>query len=361
MRTPRAIVYHKILGRGRVINIEEKQYGTYVIVRFESGKDARFALSDIPDLFSSDSVEFNELQQEQLEKRKKEQRKLKEKKERKEKEALERYKLMKEEKLRLEQERIERIEQEKVEELRKKQEKIRNIVNLRNIKEILHFASVDNLESILKNGILSRDEMERQTIKASINDEKRLDFRLNCISCSVTLPNAPLLYKFKSNNLDRKYVILKIKPDVLWEKECLFSKENAASNRKCPGCTVEAFEQMFGNYDEKHTRADLEKLYADGFIKQNMPTHNQAEVLVSGQIERKYIVGMYIFKDDVSISFRDKILEILKEEHEADFSLEFVPDDFMRRCKNPEKSFWENTKRAYNELSVIASDEDYPF
>ena len=332
-------VFHASLGEGRVVNTTENQYGNYITVQFDNGKEAVFALSDIPELFSSDSVEFKRLQQEQLEKREKEQRKLKEKKEREEKEKWERYKLQEEERVKLEQERIERIEREKAEELRQGREKIKNIVNFRNIKELLQFTSVDNLGSILKNGILSRDEMEKQMIKASVNDEERWGFCLNGISCSITLPNAPLLYKFKSSNLDRNYVILKIKPDVLWEKECLFCKENAASKR-----AAEAFEQMFGDYDKMHTRADLEKLYADGFIKQNMPTHNQAEVLVMGKIEPEYITGMYFFKDDVSIPFRDKLSKIFKEEPEDDFSFECVPDDFMRRCKNPEKAFWQNTK-----------------
>lgn len=360
-------VFHASLGEGRVVNTTENQYGNYITVQFDNGKEAVFALSDIPELFSSDSVEFKRLQQEQFEKREKEQRKLKEKKEREEKEALERYKLMEEEKLRFEQERIARIEQEKVEELRRGREKIKNIVNLKNIKELLHFTSVDNLGSILKNGILSRDEMEKQMIKASVNDEKRFDFCLNGISCSITLPNAPLLYKFKSSNLDRNYVILKIKPDVLWEKECLFCKENAASGKVAWNHfrrAVEAFEQMFGDYDKMHTRADLEKLYADGFIKQNMPTHNQAEVLVMGKIEPEYITGMYFFKDDVSIPFRDKLLEIFKEEPEDDFSFECVPDDFMRRCKKPEKDFWKNTKSVQMEVhqdTTSSLDDEIPF
>lgn len=355
-------VFHASLGEGRVVNTTENQYGNYITVQFDNGKEAVFALSDIPELFSSDSVEFKRLQQEQFEKRGKEQRKLKEKKEREEKEALERYKLMEEEKLRFEQERIARIEQEKVEELRRGREKIKNIVNLKNIKELLHFTSVDNLGSILKNGILSREEIEKQMIKASVNDEKRYDYCLNCISCSITLPNMRLLYKFKSDNLDRKYVILKIKPDVLWEKECLFCKENAATKKVAWNpfrCTVEAFEQMFGDYDKMHTRADLEKLYADGFIKQNMPTHNQAEVLVKGKIEPEYITGVYVFENDWSSE-----IKMVWEKYQNIEWKRCPENDFMRRCKKPEKDFWKNIKSVQMEVhqdTTSSFDDEIPF
>ncbi len=356
-----ATVFHETLGSGSVVNIEEKQYGTYIVMHFDSGKDARFALSDIPELFSSDSVEFKRLQQEQLEKREKDMQKLKKEKEREEKEKWERYKLQEAERVKLEQERIERIEREKAEELRQGREKIKNIVNLRNIKELLHFTSVDNLGSILKNGILSRDEMEKQMIKASVNDEERLDFCLNGISCSITLPNAPLLYKFKSSNLDRNYVILKIKPDVLWEKECLFCKENAASGKVAWNHfrrAVEAFEQMFGDYDKMHTRADLEKLYADGFIKQNIPTHNQAEVLVMGKIEPEYITGVYVFENDWS----SEIKKVWEKYQNIEWK-RCPENDFMRRCKKPEKDFWENTKSVQMEVhqDTTSSFDDIPF
>lgn len=118
-----ATVFHETLGSGSVVNIEEKQYGTYIVMHFDSGKDARFALSDIPELFSSDSVEFKRLQQEQLEKREKDMQKLKKEKEREEKEKWERYKLQEAERVKLEQERIERIEREKAEELRQRKNK----------------------------------------------------------------------------------------------------------------------------------------------------------------------------------------------------------------------------------------------
>lgn len=246
-------------------------------------------------------------------------------------------------------------------------EQIKRIVGFRNIKFLLHFTSIDNLKSILKNGILSREEMKKKMIKATVNDELRLDFRPNGISCSISLPNAPLLFKFRKTYPDRQYVILKLKPDLLWEKQCLFCKENAASNNihlDLGAQKPEALEQMFGDYDKMHTRADLEKLYADGFIKQNMPTHNQAEVLVMGKIEPEYITGMYFFKDDVSIPFRDKLSEIFKEEPEDDFSFECVPDDFMRRCKNPEKAFWQNTKSVQMEVhqdTTSSFDDEIPF
>lgn len=308
-------VVHKNLGKGNIIGIPNTQCGNYIAVKFDSGTEAVFILSDFPDFFSSNSTELNKFVQEQIEKRKNEQ---------------------------------EKNEQKISEGLRQKREKIMKIVASKQIEAVLHFTSIDNLKSILENEVLSRDEMKKKMIKAAVNDELRLDFCPNCISCSISLPNAPLLFKFRKTYSDRQYVILKLKPELLWEKQCLFCKENAASNNVHLACDLskhEALERMFGDYDAKHTRKGLENLYADGFIKDNMPTHNQAEVLVMGKIERKYIAGIYFFEDDIrNVSFRNKLLETFKAEPESDFSFEKVPDDFMRRCKNPEKAFWQDTK-----------------
>lgn len=253
-------------------------------------------------------------------------------------------------------------QQRQEEEQQGQKEKIKEAVKSRNIQIMLHFTALDNLEGILEKGILSLAEMEKQGIAAVKNDEKRLDFCPNCISCSISLPNAPLLFKFRKTYSDRQYVILKLKPELLWEKQCLFCKENAASNNVHLACDLskpEALERMFGDYDKMHTRADLEKLYADGFIKDNMPTHNQAEVLVMGKIERKYISGIYFFEEDIrNVSFRNKLLEAFKAEPESDFSFEKVPDDFMRRCKNPEKAFWQDTKSVRSDVN---QDINVPF
>ncbi len=327
-------VVHKNLGKGYVVKMPNTQYGNYIAVKFENGKEAEFILSDFPDFFSSNSAELNKFVQEQIEKREKEQK---------------------------------RIEEKSGQEEKNRWEEIRRVVNLKHIEAVLHFTSIDNLKSILENEVLSRDEMKKKMINAAVNDELRLDFCPNCISCSISLPNAPLLFKFKKTYPDRKYVILKLKPELLWEKQCLFCKENAASNNVHLACDLskpEALERMFGDYDTKHTRKGLENLYADGFIKDNMPTHNQAEVLVMGKIERKYIAGIYFFEEDIrNILFRNKLLELFKEGSETDFSFEKVPDDFMRRCKNPEKAFWQDTKSVRSDVNqdIYVPYDEIPF
>lgn len=251
-------------------------------------------------------------------------------------------------------------QQRQEEEQQGQKEKIKEAVKSRNIQILLHFTALDNLEGILEKGILSLAEMEKQGIAAVKNDEKRLDFCPDGISCSVTLPNAPLLFKFRKNK-GRNYILLMIKPDVLWEKECYFCKENAASKKvflKSYYSTPEAFEGMFGDYDAGHTRKDLENLYMDGFIKNNMPTHNQAEVLVKQKIEPEYITGVYVFREDCSESFVSRIIEITNKYPKEVYC---CPDDFMRRCKQPEKGFWENTKKDYNEVPSGIFDDEIPF
>ena len=342
------MVVHKSLGRGTVVNTEENKY---IRVGFDNGKDGVFLWSDFSDYFSSDSVVFNNFLKQKNEER--DARILLEQQRQEEKRRHQ-------EDVRKARELLEQQRQE--EEKRRQEERIKETVKSRNIQILLHFTAVDNLESILEKGILSRVEMYKQGISAVINDENRFDSCLDGISCSVTLPNAPLLYKFQKEKY-RKYVLLGIKPDVLWEKECLFCKENAASGKVFLTpfhSTAKALEGMFGDYDAGHTRKELENLYTDGFIiEDNMPTHNQAEVLVKQRIEPEYITGVYVFKEDCSESFVSQVNETIKRYPKPVYCR--CLDDFMRRCKQPEKGFWENTKRVYNEISCGVVDDDIPF
>ena len=71
---------------------------------------------------------------------------------------------------------------------------IKEIVKSREIDYLFHFTQLQNLESILEHGLLSRNSMERVGAVGEINDPYRFNGQLGAISCSIWSPNYKLFY-----------------------------------------------------------------------------------------------------------------------------------------------------------------------
>jgi len=165
---------------------------------------------------------------------------------------------------------------------RKRAEDIRAHVHARKIPYLVHFTPIGNVESILRNGLRSRNALAGQQFV--FTDEHRSDGWLNWISTSITFPNYKMFYaKKKSLNDINGWAILLIKRDVLWELDCKFILTNAASFgirmfRDDKWSSAEAFEDMF-NYAEH--RNGIPDFYT---------TDPQAEVMIRDEVPRHYIV-----------------------------------------------------------------------
>ena len=72
---------------------------------------------------------------------------------------------------------------------------IKRFIEERNIESLFHFTPVDNLENILKYGLLSINNLNRLGIDYYYNDENRYDDRLDAISTSIEFPNYKMFYK----------------------------------------------------------------------------------------------------------------------------------------------------------------------
>lgn len=160
----------------------------------------------------------------------------------------------------------------------------------RSIKCIFHFTQASNVSSILTHGLLSRDMLVKKSIIADINDALRLDGQTDTISCSISFPNYKMFYRLRMSQPDINWVVIGISPEVLYLKNCIFCKENAANNsvtsipvRERTGLT--AFRKLFEERADGTSRASLG-------IKNCHPTNPQAEVLVPQQIELKHILGI---------------------------------------------------------------------
>ena len=75
---------------------------------------------------------------------------------------------------------------------------IENLAKELKIPYLVHFTHVSNLESILQNGLLSREKVDALGHDAMINDELRLDNHKETISVSIAHPNEKMFYKYRT-------------------------------------------------------------------------------------------------------------------------------------------------------------------
>ncbi|MFH0778953.1 MAG: DarT ssDNA thymidine ADP-ribosyltransferase family protein, partial [Candidatus Eisenbacteria bacterium] len=172
----------------------------------------------------------------------------------------------------------------------KRLDAIRQMSAARSIRSLVHFTRLSNLQSILTHGLLARDALEAKLAhdkigSIAINDQQRLDGQWGAVCLSVSFPNYLMFYKYRRSTTE-SWVVLTLHPSILWERDCLFCRENAASasmarlsshSRREP----KAFESMFEDLDGG-VRARYE-------LPDHYPTNPQAEVLVLESISPSYI------------------------------------------------------------------------
>jgi hypothetical protein len=107
------------------------------------------------------------------------------------------------------------------------QQEIKGFVDERNIIRLIHFTRYENLESILTNGLITRDGLNGFNHTVYVNDSLRLDGHTNSISLSLSFPNHRMFYKYRMGSEAQGWVVLAISPEVLWDYECAFCKHNA--------------------------------------------------------------------------------------------------------------------------------------
>ena len=164
----------------------------------------------------------------------------------------------------------------------------------RGIAYLVHFTSVDNIESILENGLLTREYLENEDIEFDYNDEYRIDEVEDSVSLSITSPNYKMFYPIRCNNPEKEWVVFKLKAIDVLKLDCAFCYKNAASSEitNIPleeRCTYEAYLTLF---DEEHTEYTREQMR----LTRDEPTNPQAEILVLESIPVEYI-EYAIFQD----------------------------------------------------------------
>ena len=174
---------------------------------------------------------------------------------------------------------------------------IKQICHDRGIKILVHFTHIENLCRILGEGLLSRETLEtiRDPLKKPprFNDQDRLDKHPEAICLSIGFPNYQMFYKYASEK-QSQWVVLLLDAKLLWELDCAFCQENAASNtvrniplenRKHP----DALNNMFKEYYRTISRQSLS-------IPDHYTTYPQAEVLVCNPIPVEYIKEVHFYE-----------------------------------------------------------------
>jgi hypothetical protein len=197
--------------------------------------------------------------------------------------------------IKLEAERQEQIRVSQ-EEVRKKAEQqsqqrkneIRKICEEIGIKSLVHFTHIQNLKSILQYGLIGRSQLREMCLEFQYNDEVRLEGQRAATCLSISFPNYKMFYKYRcADSIDSNWVVLLLKPSILWELNCKFYIENAASNNarnsnlRGDRAQPSNLREMFEDYGAIR-RASLQ-------IPNHFTTHPQAEVLVFDQIHPCFI------------------------------------------------------------------------
>lgn len=167
---------------------------------------------------------------------------------------------------------------------------IKAAVNALKVPYLLHFTRASNLPSIMKHGLQPVGAFANLGIKAEINDQLRLDGRLNGTSLSIAHPNGKMFYRLRKENPAVDWVVLSLHPNILWTKPVLFCKHNAAASEVSRATeeqlsSLNAFNDMFAEIEGLATRQAQS-------LRDFDPTDVQAEVLVMDPIESGLIKGV---------------------------------------------------------------------
>ena len=184
-----------------------------------------------------------------------------------------------------------------------KKNEILNIIKQRNITQLIHFTNKKNVNSIIKNGLLNNDELNRRNLNYISNDPERRDNWTYTISLSVTNKNSDLYeaFKYRQKLNDDDFTIIKINPTVVVENECIFCDTNAAShtfesyrqNEDEMGILKSSlmFEKMFKSVVTKHMLSFRGKIIRSN-QKPNETTCPDAEICLIGNIPSEKFINL---------------------------------------------------------------------
>lgn len=215
--------------------------------------------------------------------------------------------------------------------------KLKRAVKKREVENLVHFTRLSNLDSILKHGIISREQLEQDPIcKSTFNDPLRLDRQTNANCCSIDFPNYRMFFPLREDHGKRKWVVLLLDKSILWKNDCAFCVTNAASStvtripikdRK----GKKAFNKLFKEAREKPPRNHM-------YLPDNFPTDPQAEVLVFDSIKPKHIIQVLTHNQKTAEKLEAKYPSISGTRSGSDYDFFFCYQPFF--SPRDDYKFW---------------------
>ncbi|MDK3071482.1 DarT ssDNA thymidine ADP-ribosyltransferase family protein [Sedimentitalea sp. JM2-8] len=207
---------------------------------------------------------------------------------------------------------------------------IREIAQRRGITKLLHFTALENVESIVQHGLLSRADMAIRSIATRISASERIDRLREAISLSIEQPNFEMMKaKYRRLSGDVAWVLLHLSPEILWNNRCRFAYTNAAKTEILRGGALsddQAFEDMF-------TRRGRHVPY---IISDNRPPSHpldpHAEVQVLERIAPHHITGAEVWGYKIAVVVDDALKSLPGEERnvesQSDRMCDYQPYDY---------------------------------
>ena len=182
---------------------------------------------------------------------------------------------------------------------------IKNSLEKRGIKYLVHFTDKKNYDSIMKNGILSISEAGRRGIFVNIKDNNISSHKVDSImksdnrdyiSLSVTNVNKDLIRAYRASGRINNVIVIYIDSRILWEdieKDRIYCNMNASKNEVSFGRGLDSFENMFAPIvSQTDFMTGIKTTYdrnRDG-RKQNETTNPRAEILFEKRVDPKYFI-----------------------------------------------------------------------
>ena len=202
------------------------------------------------------------------------------------------------------------VEEETVEDLTPAQLEIKQFLENRGIKYLIHFTDESSIASIRENGICSRKEGKRRGIKIRVNDNDvsahKADKYMKStsddyISLTITTINEKVLSAYKARKGIRNAKCILIDASILWkeiDRDRIYCNMNASSSSLSCGNDIKALEAMFAPSVEQVKFSGERTVDTRSGKPKNVPTHKQAEILFQSYIDPKYFLNSDKLEDD---------------------------------------------------------------
>lgn len=173
-------------------------------------------------------------------------------------------------------------------------EALKSFIQEHEIEKLIHVTNIDNLDNIREYGIRPNSFLDKENVLYKSNDSIRSENESDALCLYITTPDVVAYRKYwKSLGKREEYVILEIKPEILWK----LTSNNQPVQRTYYDINYDSvfasssendISIMFRDFIEKGSK----HYEREGKRQINQPTSLKAEILFYGTIPTEYIMNL---------------------------------------------------------------------